>query len=109
MSAAEDLGKLIFALNPYTNRENPASSTETGDMDLYVDSPAAGKSAPDISQFEVEVDTAYPAKWEFKEEAQNINTAIRLRYRYPVKNSSGSVLYYIDDYLLVGYEGSGGP
>jgi len=26
-----------------------------------------------------------------------------------VKNSSGSVLYYIDDYLLVGYEGSGGP
>jgi hypothetical protein len=109
MSTAEDLGKLIMALNPYTNRGNSVSGTVTGDMDLYVDSPAAGKTAPDISQIEIEVDTAYPAEWEFKEEAQHINTAIRIRYRYPVKDSAGKVLYYIDDYLLVGYEGTGGP
>ena len=40
---------------------------------------------------------------------QIVSEAARIRYRYPVKDSDGQVLYWIDDFLLIGYEGSGGP
>jgi hypothetical protein len=109
MTQQEVLGNLIFALNPYTKRPDPVSGTATGDMDLYVDSPTGTMPTGDISQIELEVDTNYPADWTFKGQPQHVNTAIRIRYRYPVLDSSSNPIYYIDDYILVGFEGSGGP
>jgi len=104
MSMADDIGKLIVLLNPYTQ-----DSARTGPMDIYVGNPSPATIPNDYSQVELEVDTNYPGTWNFKGEAQRINTAARIRYRYPVKDSAGNVAYWIDDYLLVGFEGSGGP
>jgi hypothetical protein len=106
----QGLGKLLCDLNPYTGRTNPVSGRKTGEMDIYVDAPANGATAPDLSQVEIEVDTQYPGNWEFKGASHRINTSARIRYRYPVMDAAtGKVVYWIDDYLLVGYEGAGGP
>ena len=104
MAMDTDLGKLICMLNPYTQ-----DRTKTTEMDIYVENPDPGKIPTDYRQVDLEVDTEYPGEWEFKQQQQRINTAARIRYRYGVKDSAGNVLYWIDDYLLIGYEGSGGP
>jgi hypothetical protein len=99
------LGQLICDLNPYSKT-----------IDLYLNAPAAGATPPDISQIDLEADTNYPSEWEFKEQKQRINAAVRIKYRYAVgkdksKPISGDnpIAYWIEDYLLIGYEGAGGP
>ncbi len=105
MAMETDLGKLIMMLNPYTQ-----DGTKTTPMDIYVENPDPATIQTDYKQVDLEVDTEYPGEWEFKEQQQRINTAARIRYRYGVKDKdTGEVMYWIDDYLLIGYEGSGGP
>jgi len=96
MSMEQELGELICMLNPYTH-----------DMDIYVRNPDPKTIATDYKQIELEVESKYPGEWSFKGQAQRINTAGRIRYRYPVKDEAGEVLYWKDDYLLIGYEGAG--
>jgi len=109
MALADDLGNLILNLNPYTNGET-ASGKQTGQMDIYVGNPnPAVPPAGNIGQIELEVDTNYPYEWEFKEEDQKVRVAARIKYRYPVLDATGKPLYWIEDYLLIGFEGSGGP
>jgi hypothetical protein len=98
------LGELICRLNPYSH-----------EMDIFL-LPKAPKG-DELSQIELEADAEYAANWEFKGQAQRINTAIRIKYRYPVrkKDHDGTVapdapiLYWLEDYLLIGYEGGAGP
>ncbi len=104
MAMETDLGKLIMMLNPYTQ-----DGTKTTPMDIYVENPDPATIQTNYRQVDLEVDTEYPGEWEFKEQPQRINTAARIRYRYGVKDSAGNGAYWIDDYLLIGYEGSGGP
>lgn len=108
MAMDTDLGKLICMLNPYTQ-----DRTKTTEMDIYVENPDPTKIPTDYKQVDLEVDTEYPGDWTFKEQPQRINTAARIKYRYGVLDPNDSthktVLYWIDDYLLIGYEGSGGP
>jgi hypothetical protein len=102
------LGELICRLNPYTRRTDPDSGKTTGDMDVLLAPDSLGDPKNPYAKVQMEVDTKYPGTWSFKGQAQTVNTAVRIRYRYPVKNKDGKFMYWVDDYLLLGYEGSGG-
>jgi hypothetical protein len=100
---AQDLGNLINDLNPYFDRTVGAN----WEMDIYMGNPApvippAGAPA----QIEVEVDSRYPGQWNFGGQPQNINRALRIRYRY-LKMSPSGIPYYLEDYLLIGFQGTG--
>jgi hypothetical protein len=114
MSMADDLGKLIMMLNPYTNDPD----YPTTPMDIYVGNPNPPPGMPGTTaipnnycQVELEVDTKYPSEWTFKQEPQRVNVAARIKYRYGVNPDpkTGVPQYWIEDYLLIGFEGSGGP
>jgi hypothetical protein len=119
-SDMELLGELICRLNPYTRRKDPSTGRSTGDMDVKLGAAGTdpGGANNPYAQVELEVDTKYAADWTFKGQAQRVNTAVRIKYRYPVlgpKDASTSsakpvleVKYWVEDYLLLGYEGSGG-
>jgi hypothetical protein len=105
MSMEEDLGTLIRMLNPYTDGSN-------GSMDPHVFVPAtptslvpaaAGSNTPGLW---MEVDTHYADDWTFKGQPHKINKAVRIAYRWAKKDSSGNILYWVTDYLMIGYEGS---
>lgn len=102
------LGELICRLNPYTRRTDPDSGKTTGDMDVLLAPDSLGDPKNLYAKVQMEVDTKYPESWSFKGQPQKVNTAVRIRYRYPVKDKDGRFLYWVDDYLLLGYEGSGG-
>ena len=97
MKMEEELGELICRLNPYTH-----------EMDIYVGNPDPKHIQNDYRQIELEVESNYPGEWSFKGQGQRINTAGRIRYRYPVKDKeTGNLKYWQDDYLLIGFEGAG--
>jgi len=119
MAQAEDLGTLILRLNPYTNRrQNPidADSRKMGEMDIYCVQSAApgedgkysGSTKPGIRDIQLEVEGPYQHEWTFRGQPRRVGMAVRVRYRFPIKDKDGTVLYWADDYLLVGYEGSMG-
>ena len=99
------LSELICRLNPYTERTDPANGTTSGEMDIRV-GPAHGDDA--CSEIQLEIDAKYASDWTFKGAPHRINTAVRIKYRYPVKDRHGAPLYWVEDYLLLGYEGAGG-
>jgi hypothetical protein len=113
VSQADDLGTLILKLNPYTNRDIPNSdpTLKAGEMDIYLNQPASGTTPPDISQVEVELDGPYRQEWTFKGEPQKVGMAYRIKYRFPVidtKASGTPTLYWLEDYVLIGFEGGMG-
>jgi hypothetical protein len=107
MSMEEQLGKLIVSLNPYSKVMHFGSAGPSTNMAGTRDAEA---SISDNLHFELEVADQYAETWEFKGEPQNVNKAVRIKYRWPVFDSEnkGSILYWITDYLLIGFEGSGG-
>jgi hypothetical protein len=117
MAQNDDLGSLISLLNPYTNnRQVSKGGQPTGDWDIYTSNPTptpGGASGATIPQIQLQVDANYPGEWTFKGQPQKINKAVRILYRFPVLGPpSGSpptptVLYWVEDYLLIGFEGSG--
>ena len=113
MAAAEaqDLGNLINDLNPYFDATiGPGLAVAppiAWEMDLYLGAPPAVPPAGLANQIEVQVDSEYAGQWNFAGQPQNIARAVRIRYRYPARSPSGQV-YWREDYLLIGYEGSGG-
>jgi hypothetical protein len=85
-------------MNPYTH-----------EMDIFVGNPDPQPNTVNFRQTEVEVDDNYPGTWAFKGESQRVNRSIRIKYRYPKRSQDGkTVLCWLDDYLLIGYEGGGG-
>jgi hypothetical protein len=99
MSVAEDLGKLIVRMNPYTDGSEDA-------MELHTFVPAYTTGAPDPTSIWMEMDTYSPGDWTFKGQPHHIDTAIRIAYRWK-KVIAGETIW-ITDYLLIGYEGSNG-
>ncbi len=100
------LGQLICNLNPYTSLPKPgmphetvSSTARTGEMDPFFGADA------DPNKVDLEVETNYPGEWIFKGHPQRVVKAVRIKYRYPVRDNDGNNLYYVTDYLLVGYEG----
>ena len=116
ISAMEAFGDLICRLNPYTERTDLTSPRVTGKMDVFLVANYTdpnNQGAVPLSQVELEIDAKYAASWTFKGQPQNVNTAVRIKYRYPVypdKDHTGpaDALYWVEDYVLIGYEGAGG-
>jgi len=106
-----DLGDLIDRLSPYINgRWVGKGGPNTGDMDIYTlnPSPAQG-GAPNgtPSQIQLEVDAAYAGEWTFKGQSHRLGKAARVLYRFPVLDSTGAELYWVEDYILIGFEDGG--
>jgi len=109
---AQDLGNLILSLNPYTNRDMPYSDPVlvAGPMDIYLNQSASGTTG-DVSQIEVELDGPYRQEWTFKGEPQKVGMAYRIKYRFPVyleDDAKKTPLYWLEDYVLIGFEGGMG-
>jgi hypothetical protein len=101
-------------LNPYANNKEPHRGQFTGPVDIYMRAPptwplagAATMPTGDIGQVQVEMESNYPAEWTFKGQSQKVYKTARIKYRYPVLAgpNSTAVVYWIEDYMLVGYEG----
>jgi hypothetical protein len=107
------LAELISRLNPYTNLPVDDTGVQTGKMQIAM-LPAAqitGPSGPvldEISRVEVEVERGYDTKWSFKGQQQFVKAAVRIPYRFEVKDKDGQTLYFQTEYLLVGYAGAEG-
>jgi hypothetical protein len=91
------LGKLIQNLNPYTH-----------EMDLKMLPDPSGLNPSGFGNIEVEVDNSYDAKWDFKGQTLTVKTAVRIPYRFPVKNDKGQILYFQTESLLIGFAGADG-
>jgi hypothetical protein len=96
---AQILGDLINDLNPYYDGTFGPGWV----MDIQ---PGTPSPTPGVSSMQVEVDDHYPGDWNFAGQPQRISRALRIKYRYPVTAPSGAV-YWLEDYLLIGFEGSG--
>jgi hypothetical protein len=108
MSVEEALGTLIAAANPYIKRSEAAHEA----VMHFIGPRDDGKgslTAQDVtlSDIHVEEDSKYPAEWMFKGQPQKVHKALRIEYRYPKRGNNGDS-YMVTDYLLIGYEGSGG-
>jgi len=97
-------------------RQNPYTSGQINDMDLYIwpPNPDDPDGAED-SQIELELDADYPGEWNFKGVPQKLNKVLRLKYRCKVRNKdasgnqppNGPVEYWMTAYLLIGFEDGG--
>jgi hypothetical protein len=115
MSSHADLGELIHKLNPYTERDIPNSTRKTGEMNIHLTNgkpvnngkpgARAQQSSEDIS---MEMEGPYSQEWTFKGQLQKVGMAVRIKYRYPVKDKDNNTLYYVEDYLLIGFQGTMG-
>jgi len=116
MSMEEDLGTLIRMLNPYTDGAQGsmdphtfvAAATPAGPTAAATATPAPATPPPppNPGRIWMEVDTHYADDWTFKGQPHKINKAVRIAYRWAKKDGSGNILYWVTDYLLIGYEGS---
>jgi len=93
--AAADLGELILKMNPYTNSQIKNTNRSTGEMEII------GANA-------VEMEGPYAQEWTFKGHPQRVGMAVRIKYRYPVRNEGSETLFWVEDYLLIGFQGSMG-
>lgn len=108
ISGAE-LGELIIKSNPYsTDMEHP--------VDLpFAGAAFAGGAVPDSKQqFHVEIhdhiENYTSAEWLFRGQSQTIKKALRITYRYPLKDINNSPTgFYATEHLLIGYAGGNGP
>jgi hypothetical protein len=112
---AQDLGQLISNINPYTETTTyPPKGGSTGPMDIYVGPPQTPAST--VGQIQLELDN-YEGEWNFRGIPQKIKSAVRIKYRYPVfgppaagaaAGTTGPLLYWAEESLLVGYAGANG-
>ena len=98
------------------NSHNPYTSDSMHDMTIFTGNPDFEKWADNkFCHIEVEVDGPYttPKEWYFKGLPQQINKALRIKYRYRAKNlgAPGSpplkLPHWVTAYMLVGYEDGG--
>lgn len=114
---AQYLGDLINDLNPYYDKNVVYPKGSLGwemDIDMGTSAPGAIVAAdadPNTSctppNVMLEVDDHYYGDWNFNGQPQKISRALRIRYRYPVSAPSGQV-YWVEDYLLIGFQGADG-
>jgi hypothetical protein len=110
MSIAEDLGKLIIMMNPYAG-----GTMEPHTFHPLQPPPTPGSipslpipTPPDTTCIWMEMDKYGTGDWAFKSQPHRIDTALRIAYRWPMKDKAGNFICWITDYLLIGYEGSNG-
>jgi hypothetical protein len=109
MSLEQDLGTLIRMLNPYggggpaTMHFAPVAPPTAATL-LGAVAPPVG----DLGQFQMEVDN-YEGEWSFKGQTHRVTRAVRIPYRYPLRDASGNFTgLYATENLLIGYAGGNG-
>ncbi len=106
---ATRLGELILRLNPYTNKKIKDTEQSTGELELYADDTRQPTSSESLTaNLGVETEGPYRQEWTFKGQPQKVGMAARIKYRYPVRDERGETLFWVDDYLLIGFQGSMG-
>jgi hypothetical protein len=113
---AADLEQLILQLNPYMPALPVSGVTGANKSDApercmrFLNRNIIAEHGLDFSNFtfETQDDPAYRLDWTwmFKGQSRIIRRALRFQYSYPVQGGGGAMA---TDYLLVGYEGGGGP
>jgi hypothetical protein len=93
--AARVLGELIPKLNPYTNTRIKDTTRSRGEMSI-------------VNADAVEMEGPYAQEWTFKGQSQRVGMAARIKYKYPVRNEQSEFLYYVEDYILIGFQGTMG-
>ena len=83
----QQLGDYIFKANPYTRKKNPTDPNPSA-MD------------PMLTETEKEYQTVV---WKFKEASYRVPWSLRIPYCFTDENGQT-----VREYLLIGYEGSGG-
>jgi hypothetical protein len=119
MSIAEDLGKLILMMNPYTDGSdgsmqphtflalNPPPPPPSSDTTTGISFPSVPTSS-NATCIWMEMDKYGTGDWSFKSQPYHINTALRIGYRWAKKDKHGNFLCWVTDYLLIGYAGANG-
>jgi hypothetical protein len=116
------LAELIFNANPYTKGRVPMhfAPAKRNQITHELEREKANKDSNDskamlvtaqvdVEDIPVEEDDKYSADWMFKGQLQKISKALRIPYQYEKLDKDGNSLgYMVKDYLLVGFEGSGG-
>lgn len=103
----KDLGLMIRLLNPYSKDMLPhAVDTQAEGAAAQSGQPTPEGSSPpaDLGQYQVEIDN-YEGAWDFKGNTHKITRALRITYRYPVKDGQGILA---TEHLLIGYAGGNG-
>jgi hypothetical protein len=134
MFLERDLVRLIIQLHPYTQPPAPAPTMifgsppvgdlsanqsdnirgavpSSGNISITALDAALGANVPfnfPALNFETQDNPAYQFAWtwNFKGHERIIRRALRFEYQYPVYNGGGALA---TDYVLIGYEGGGGP
>jgi hypothetical protein len=123
MFRERDLVRLVTQLHPYTQPPAPQPPTMTfappptlAPAQIALINAAANEAQLDaavppdytVFNFETQDNPAYQLAWtwHFKGQERIIRRALRFEYRYPVYNGGGALA---TDYVLIGYEGGGGP
>jgi hypothetical protein len=109
----KELGTLICKLNPYTtDMDNPTGAPPTvpqAEQQDATDQPGLSN----LEKFHVEVDdyiSNYTSgTWTFRGQPQTIKRALRVTYRYQLKDIHGDYTgVYATEHLLIGYAGGNG-
>jgi hypothetical protein len=113
MSIAEDLGKLILLMNPYTDGSDDSMEPHTflaaqssSAMQTGAAAATNASHAADATCIWMEMDKYGTGDWTFKSQPYHINTALRIAYRW--KKIKGGQTVWVTDYLLIGYAGANG-
>jgi hypothetical protein len=107
-----DLGRLIMKLNPKGPMRFSHVDAPTAQINEKLKAAIAelDANAPDLSQFHLELEDNlnYQTRWSwiFRGQERFLMRAIRIGYRYPILEKDSPLA---TDYVLVGFEGGGGP
>jgi hypothetical protein len=108
-----ELGMLIKTLNPYTDEMDYPRGTPPA-VPPAAQQGETGQAAPsNLGQFQVEIDDYFAnytsGTWTFRGQPEIIKRALRVTYRYPLKDSAGKDTgFYATEHLLIGYAGGNG-
>ena len=109
----KELGMLICKLNPYTtDMHDPTSAPPT--VPQTEQQGATDQAAlSNLEKFQVEVDdyiSNYTSgTWTFRGQPQTVKRALRVTYRYQLKDIDGKYTgVYATEHLLIGYAGGNG-
>ena len=112
MTMESDLGKIIRMCNPYGGGGPGTMHILTDQAPTLAGLQDAASAAPqqpeDLGRFHIEVDN-YDGDWAFMGHPYKVTRALRIQYRYPLRDRDGNPTgVFATQHLLVGYAGGNG-
>jgi hypothetical protein len=105
MPVESDLGTLIRMLNPHTDGSEGTIHLAPAGMGPPASAPRVDPN--DLAQIQLEIDNG-TGVWPFKTGTMGIQRAIKIQYRYPLKDANGNLTgLFAIDHLMIGYANGG--